>query len=81
MAIITITIPPGKQALVRDTFAAMHPIPVHPEGHAQEGQPQFTENQWIKESMLRYLHARVHEHKRKKAINEIQIPLDKSIAT
>ena len=82
---ITITNDPGvnpdREQNVRDTFAAMHTIPVHPENHAQKGQPVFTENQWIKESLIKYMAATVHTHQRQEAIGNIEIPLDDSIAT
>ena len=82
---ITIANEPGvnadREQGVRDTFKAMHTIPVHPDDHAQKGQPRFTENQWIKESLIKYMAATVHTHQRQEAIKNVEIALDDSIAT
>jgi len=54
MAIVTFTIPDDKIDRVKTALIGLYPIPTD-----EEGTPEFTENQWIKEKMMRWVKQQV----------------------
>lgn len=57
MATITFTIPNEKLLRITDALAGLYPIPQVNNGTEEEPdmQPEFTNNQWAKESVRRWI--------------------------
>lgn len=74
MVDVTITIPNDKLPRVRTGILTIHPIPVD-----EEGTPLYTEMQWIKLLIRKYLIELVHQGERKIAFDNLQILKDETL--
>lgn len=57
MATVTINIPDDKVKLVRDAMWFLYPCPVN-----EDGKYQYTNAQWVKESVVRLIRRDVHRY-------------------
>jgi len=67
MANINFTIPDDKISRIVTAMKGLYPIPVDEE----TGEPQFTDNQWAKESVRRWIRDQVARYEQREAINDI----------
>lgn len=79
---ITFNIPNDKLPRVVSAMKGLYPIPIYPEGHPDEGKPQFTDGQWAKEVVRRWIVSQVHRYEVREAIEQAKenVGVDDSIA-
>jgi len=75
MTQIIFTIPDGKMQKVIDTMKWLFPIP------RTDGVRDFTDNQWAKEAVCRWIRDQGARWAKKSAIDAINIVVDDSIIT
>lgn len=83
MASVTFTIPDEKVPRVREAMLGMYPIPFWVNPATEEYEPQFTENQWMKERVRQFIRDTVHqwEVRQAKIAAQGSVPVDDEIAT
>lgn len=79
MAEITFLIPENKIQRVINAIKGLYPIPVYPPEHPQAGQPMFTDNQWAKETVRRWIRDQVARWEQKLGKDAIAFSPDDGI--
>ena len=73
---ITITIPHEKIQKVIDALKTLYPIP-----EDEDSNPIFTDQDWVKESIRRFVVKTVARWEQQQAVKEISFTLDEDIAS
>jgi len=71
MAQITFNVPADKVQRVIDMLKHYFPVPVD-----GAGDPQFTDQEWAKESIRRWLVKQVQRYERQQQIGQVSVDLD-----
>ena len=83
MANINFVVPDGKIDRVKASMKGLYPIPVVDVGTPEEPdfQPEFTDGQWAKEAVRRFIIRSVARWETKLAKDAANVPQEEDIAT